>query len=85
MCRGLHVVESRPALYVAVHEQIVAAVGSVLPIEKVMSIDEMACLLPVEVRTVEECTSAAHAVKRAIAARAGPCSNVPSAWHRTCY
>lgn len=71
MCRGLHVVESRPALYVAVHEQIVAAVGSVLPIEKVMSIDEMACLLPVEVRTVEECTAAAHAVKRAIAARAG--------------
>lgn len=71
MCPGLKVVEARPPLYVVVHERIIKAVDSVLPVEKVRSIDEMSCRLPVQVRTIEEITAAAHEVKRAIATQVG--------------
>lgn len=71
MCPGLRVVEARPKLYVVVHEQIIAAVDSVVPVEKVCSIDEMACRLPHEVRTPEAITVAALQVKQAIADQVG--------------
>lgn len=71
MCPGLKVVEARQSLYVVVHEKIIAAVDSVLPVDKVRSIDEMSCRLPIEVRTMEEITAAAHEVKRAIATQVG--------------
>lgn len=34
---------SRPRLYVAYHHKILAAIESCIPIEKVLSIDEVAC------------------------------------------
>ncbi|HFB39505.1 MAG TPA: DNA polymerase [Oceanithermus sp.] len=40
-CPGLRVVRARPRRYVEVHQQILRAVESVLPIEEVRSIDEM--------------------------------------------
>ncbi len=39
--RELAVVEARPRVYVEVHQQILEAVGEVLPVEEVLSIDEM--------------------------------------------
>lgn len=44
-CPDICLVQARPAEYVRVHEQIIAAVDSVLPIDKVHSIDEMSCQL----------------------------------------
>src|SRR5947209_374011 len=41
MCPGLIVVPARPSLYVHYHERIIEAAESVLPVEKVDSIDEM--------------------------------------------
>jgi len=44
-CPGIQLVPARPAEYVRVHERIVEAVNSVVPVHKVHSIDEMACRL----------------------------------------
>ena len=44
-CPEIRLVQARPAEYVEVHEAIVSAVDSVLPVYKVYSIDEMACRL----------------------------------------
>src|SRR5579859_6769789 len=41
MCRDLIVVPARPSLYVHYHERIIETAESVLPVEKVCSIDEM--------------------------------------------
>ncbi len=41
LCPGLFVVQARPRRYVEVHQKILKAVESVLPIEEVRSIDEM--------------------------------------------
>lgn len=71
MCPGLKVVEARTDLYVITHHKIVAAVDSVVPVDKVRSIDEMSCRLPAAVRTIDEITAAAQEVKRAIARQVG--------------
>ncbi len=66
LCSTLNIVESRPTLYIKYHKLIVSAVGSVLPIDKVHSIDEMSCKLTGRHRDYENATALAHAVKRAI-------------------
>src|SRR5436309_2030075 len=43
LCPGIHLVEARHALYVRYHHAIVAAVDSCIPVESIVSIDEMAC------------------------------------------
>jgi DNA polymerase-4 len=45
LCRGIVLVEARPALYVEMHHKLVAAVESCLHVEQVRSIDEMWCRL----------------------------------------
>eukprot|EP01042_Synura_sphagnicola_P019476 gene19476-24654_t len=45
ICPGLCVVEARPDRYVALHNRILEQVDMVIPIEKVCSIDEVACRL----------------------------------------
>ncbi|MEK6223815.1 MAG: hypothetical protein N2A97_02990, partial [Thermodesulfobacteriales bacterium] len=66
LCSTLNIVESRPTLYIKYHKLIVSAVGSVLPIDKVHSIDEMSCRLTGRHGDYENATALAHAVKRAI-------------------
>lgn len=44
-CPGIALVEARPAYYVELHHKIKAAVETVVPIDKVWSIDEVACRL----------------------------------------
>src|SRR6476620_6804545 len=44
-CADLKIVEARPDVYVRMHHQVVAAVESCVPVEKVYSIDEMLCKL----------------------------------------
>ncbi|MGZ5780199.1 MAG: DNA polymerase Y family protein, partial [Burkholderiaceae bacterium] len=45
LCRGIILVEARPAVYVEMHHKLVAAVESCLHVEQVRSIDEMWCRL----------------------------------------
>lgn len=44
-CPSIRLVQARPAEYVRIHDTIVEAVDSVLPVHKVLSIDEMVCRL----------------------------------------
>ena len=71
LCPDLQVVEAQPPLYVQVHEQIVAAVDSVLPVEKVTSIDEMFCKLGLRQREPDEAVAVAEEVKRAVRDKVG--------------
>jgi len=71
LCGTLNVVESRPTLYIKYHKEIVSAVGSVLPIDKVHSIDEMSCRLTGRHRHYENAVALAHQVKRAIKEHVG--------------
>ncbi len=66
LCPDLEIVEARPPLYVQTHEQIVAAVDSVLPIDKVTSIDEMFCKLGLRQRNPVEALAVSRKVKNVI-------------------
>ncbi len=57
--------------YVTMHNRILAAVRSVIPIENVMSIDEMSCRLMGDERTAEKVVTIAKQIKRAIRELAG--------------
>jgi DNA polymerase-4 len=41
ICPSIRIVEARPVLYRKMHEQIVEAVGTVSPVDQVLSVDEM--------------------------------------------
>ncbi len=66
LCPGIQIVEARPPLYVEVHQRIVKAVDSCLPVTAVKSIDEMAARLPATAQRSEEAVALARQVKRAI-------------------
>lgn len=66
LCPGIQIVEARPPLYVEVHQRIVKAVDSCLPVTAVKSIDEMAARLPLAAQQPEEAMALAKQVKRAI-------------------
>ena len=71
-CPQLRLVEARHELYIRTHEQIVKAVETVLPVEKVCSIDEMVCKLSVHHRGIQKALAVGRAVKAAIAEQVGP-------------
>ena len=70
-CPGLRIVEARPPVYVRVHHEIIAAVETVLPVEQICSIDEMACRLSPQHRRSAEAVAVAQRVKQAIARQVG--------------
>src|SRR5579872_3479279 len=57
--------------YVLMHNRIVDAVGSVVPIEQIMSIDEMSCRLTGNDRRPDRAVDIAQRIKAAIEERAG--------------
>jgi DNA polymerase IV len=70
LCPGLVLVTARHEIYVELHRAIVAAVGTVLPVKAVCSIDEMVCaLLPSE---QAEALALGRQVKAVIAREIGP-------------
>ena len=71
MCPELRLVQSRTERYIERHHQILAAVDTVLPVDKVWSIDEMACRLLGKQQQREEAVKLAHGVKRAIREQVG--------------
>src|SRR5262249_9103838 len=57
--------------YVVMHNRIVDAVATVLPVDRIVSIDEMSCRLLGDERRPERATKAAIRIKEAIKTRAG--------------
>lgn len=72
LCPHLLLVEARHELYIRTHQKIIEAVETVLPVERVCSIDEMVCRISPQHRSLREAVGLAISVKRAIADRVGP-------------
>ncbi|MBI3522927.1 MAG: DNA polymerase [Betaproteobacteria bacterium] len=70
-CPGIVLVEARPALYVEMHHQLVAAVEDCTHVEKVLSIDEMTCSLSGSEQRRDKALALAAAIKRSIAEKVG--------------
>jgi DNA polymerase-4 len=71
MCPGIRIVPARPELYIKLHDQIKAAVETVLPVERPLSIDEFACRLSSDRRQPDAALSLAQQVKHAIRREVG--------------
>ncbi|MEM9353240.1 MAG: DNA polymerase [Planctomycetota bacterium] len=71
-CPHLRLIHARHEEYIRVHKQIIDAVETVLPVEKVCSIDEMACRLSLHHRRVEDALAVGQRVKDAVAQQVGP-------------
>lgn len=70
---GIVLVTARHAEYVRFHERAVQVVDRLLPVQKVMSIDEMACELPTRFRAPDVARAKAQQIKDAICAELGEC------------
>jgi DNA polymerase-4 len=73
LCPGVIAVQANHRLYSEYHERILKAVDTCLPVEKVMSIDEMACRLMGTERQVAIARELALKVKRALREQVGEC------------
>ncbi|AWM36237.1 DNA polymerase IV [Gemmata obscuriglobus] len=73
LCPGIILVSTGHKRYVTMHNRILAAVRSVLPIDSVRSIDEMSCKLTGSDREPARARALAEQVKRAIHDLAGEC------------
>jgi DNA polymerase-4 len=71
LCPAIRIIAARPRLYVQKHNEIIEAVGSVLPVAKVWSIDEMICRLMGDHLHLERAVEVGRRVKQAIRERAG--------------
>ncbi len=71
MCPGLVLVVGRHDDYIRAHHAVLAAIDTVIPVDRVCSVDEFACLLLREQRTAEGARKVALAVKEAIRSRCG--------------
>lgn len=85
LCPGIHIVEAQPARYVELHHRLVAAVESCIHVEAVLSIDEMWCWLPYNLRETDAVLKIADNIKAAILEQVGPWINAsigiaPNRW-----
>ncbi len=71
MCPGLILVQARHGVYVEYHHRLVDTIESVIHVERVMSIDEVACSLTGSMRQRDRAVALAHDVKRTIAEQVG--------------
>lgn len=69
---GLHVVESRPEVYISYHRRLQAVVETCVPVAKVQSIDELECELTGSLRERTKAEALARKIKATIAAQVGP-------------
>lgn len=66
LCPGIFIVPARPDLYVQYHHKLVAAIETAIHVEKILSIDELWCWLPYNLRTKEDLDQIAANIKQAI-------------------
>lgn len=71
LCPGIALVLARPALYVAWHHRLLAAIDRVIPLGVIGSIDEVACELTGSQRRRDRAEALAHAVKAEIRRETG--------------
>lgn len=71
VCPDLVIVEARPPYYTRLHRTIVKAIDRVLPVERIHSIDEVACRLTGSQQEPKAAVALARAVKQSIHDRAG--------------
>ena len=72
LCPGIKIIQARPAKYVELHHRLVAAVESCIHVEDVLSIDEMWCWLPYNLREPETVEQIGQRIKHAIHEQVGP-------------
>ena len=85
LCPDIHIVPARPERYVELHHRLVAAVESCIHVEDVLSIDEMWCWLPYNLREPETTRRIAQEIKKAIHRDVSPWINgsvgvAPNRW-----
>ena len=73
LCPQIQFFQGNHRRYLEIHEQIIEAVDEICPIEKVLSIDEMACQLIGRETEIENATRLAVAIKNNIRHRVGNC------------
>jgi len=71
LCPNLVVAPARPEEYVRFHHLILAAVDTVIPVERVFSIDEFSCRLMRGEREPQQATELANRIKHAIRTKVG--------------
>jgi DNA polymerase-4 len=92
LCPAVIPVQDNHRLYTEYHDRILKAVDTCLPVEKVCSIDEMACRLMGTERQVPVARELALKVKRALREQVGECltcsigiaPNAPTISRSTC-
>jgi len=72
LCPHTVFVQAHPKLYVACHHRFVEAIESCIPVEDVMSVDEVACRLDRTQQSREAATALAHKIKAAMREAIGP-------------
>lgn len=73
MCPGLVMVAGNHETYLDFHHKIIDAVHSCIPVDKVWSVDEMACRLMGKEREPDRARAIAMNIKKALLARVGEC------------
>ena len=71
LCHGLNIVEARHAHYIEYHHKLVQAVESCIPVDRVLSIDEMVCELTGSQCQRERAVGLARQIKDTIAQKVG--------------
>ena len=71
LCPDIVFVEARPQVYVEFHHRLIEIVESCTHVEKVLSIDEMVCMLTGTQQKRENALALAERIKRAIAKKIG--------------
>lgn len=73
MCPNLVLVPARPKLYITIHHRFVEAIESCIPVEDVMSVDEVACLLDRTQQTREAVRLLSARIKTVMREEVGEC------------
>ena len=73
MCPGIVFVVGVRAKYVAMHHRAIPAVNSLIPVDEVLSIDEMCCTLTLRWQNPASATALALDIKHALMGALGEC------------
>jgi DNA polymerase-4 len=73
LCPQIQLVDARPRLYVVMHNRILEAIDTCIPVEQVHSIDEVSCKLDRVTREPEQAKALALRMKAAIRKHCGVC------------
>jgi DNA polymerase IV len=76
ICPGIAIVEAKPAEYIKVHHQVIAAVEDCIHVEAVLSIDEMWAWLPLNLRDPAVVESIGARIKATVLRDVGPAVKV---------